>query len=58
MLQSLETVTYTEGHLYLGSVFGTPAVEQLFFKCKVDDWIDDLKTLSFQTQPHVSYAAQ
>jgi len=46
----------SEGHHYLGGVIGTPAFEQLFLKCKVDDQIDNLKTLSLfaQSQPHVS----
>ena len=46
-------------HCYLGGVIGTPAFEQLFLRCNMDGWIDDLKTLSLftQTQPHASYAA-
>jgi len=49
----------TDGHRYLGGVIGTPTFEQSFLRHNVDDWINDLKTLSLfaQTQPHASYAA-
>ena len=49
----------TEGKSYLGGAIGSTSFIREFVGRKVQDWVDEIKTLSniAKTQPHAAYAA-